>query len=327
MSTTLPAVRDNGQATTPARTETPLRIDDLQVIAAQVARSRLWGLDESQAFALMLLAHSKGLHPVQAVERYHVVNGKPVMKADAILAEFQASGGIVTWHRHDETECSATFTCNGISQPVTITWTIEDAKRADLLRNPTWSKYPRQMLKARVISEGIKMAMPGVSIGIYTPEEAMDFDPLPPRIEPERPAPAPAKPGRKRDERTCTEVIIAGVEAAEREFHAEFPDAAPDAWTLTPYQVERHCLKVVTGKSTEGKANDYVRAQLFDLYEGPKRSAIRKEIAAYVAAQLSDARKAQLQNDVASVFDRDDDADPDVDMGDVIHEGREPGQD
>jgi hypothetical protein len=324
MSTTLPAVRDNGQATTPARTETPLRIEDVATIAAAVARSRLYGLDESQAMTLMLLAHSRGLHPIQAVERYHVINGRPAMKADAMLAEFQSQGGIVTWHRHDETGCSATFACPGVGEPVTITWTMEDAKRADLLRNPTWTKYPRQMLRARCISEGIRMTMPGIIIGIYTPEEVQDFDP-PPRIEPERPAPAPppAKPGRKRDERTCTEVIIAGVEAAEREFHAEFPDAAPDAWTLTPYQVERHCLKVVTGKSTEGKGNEYVRAQLFDLYEGPKRSAIRKELASYVAAQLSEARKAHLQNDVASVFDRDE-ADPEFD---VESEGREPGSD
>jgi hypothetical protein len=323
MSTTLPAVRDNGQQTTPARTDTPLRIDELQVIAGQVARSRLWGLDESQAFALMLLAHSKGLHPVQAVERYHVVNGRPVMKADAMLAEFQSSGGVVTWHRHDETECSATFTCPGIGQPVTITWTIEDARRAELLRNPTWGKYPRQMLKARVISEGIRMALPGVAIGIYTPEEAQDFDP-PPRIEVERPAPEPPKRGKPKDERTITELVIAGVEAMEHRFRDEFPDAAAEAWTLTPYQVERHLYKASNGKSSEKLGNDQVRAALFDLYTGPKRSAIRKELTAYLEAKLAEHRKTRLENDVASVFDRDDDADPDVDME---TEPREPGCD
>jgi hypothetical protein len=326
MSTTLPAVRDNGQATTPARTETPLRIEDVATIAAAVARSRLYGLDESQAMTLMLLAHSRGLHPIQAVERYHVIQGKPAMKADAMLAEFQANGGTVTWHRYDDTGCSATFSAPAVGEPVTITWTVEDAKRAKLLENHMWTKYPRQMLRARCISEGIRMTMPGIIIGIYTPEEVQDFDP-PPRIEPERPAPEPPKRGKPKDDRTIAEIVMAGVEAMGHRFREEFPDAPPDAWGLTTYQVERHLYKHANGKSSEKMGNEQVRAALFDLYCGPKRSAIRKELTAYLDLQLSEARKAQLQNDVASVFDRDADADPDVDMGDVIHEGREPGSD
>jgi hypothetical protein len=32
------------------------------------------------------------------------------------------------------------------------------------------------MLRARVISEGIRTVYPGVAVGIYTPEEVNDFD-------------------------------------------------------------------------------------------------------------------------------------------------------
>ena len=63
-----------------------------------------------------------------------------------------------------------------------MTWTIQDAKRAGLLGNPTWQKYPKQMLSNRVISEGIRRTYPGVLSGCYTPEEITDMN-LPVIIE------------------------------------------------------------------------------------------------------------------------------------------------
>ena len=39
------------------------------------------------------------------------------------------------------------------------------------------------MLRARVISEGIRTVYPGVAVGIYTPEEVNDFDAAPVKAE------------------------------------------------------------------------------------------------------------------------------------------------
>jgi hypothetical protein len=153
----------------------PHTVGDIEVMARQVAASRLFGMDQAQAFTLMLLAQAKGIHPIQAVERYHVIQGRPAMKADAMLADFFSNGGTVDWGQHDHQKCEGTFTAPGVKTPVPIAWTIEDAKKADLLKNPMWAKYTRQMLRARVISEGIRMTMPGIIAGIYTPEEVSDF--------------------------------------------------------------------------------------------------------------------------------------------------------
>ena len=60
---------------------------------------------------------------------------------------------------------------------VRIEWTTDMAVSAGLTRNPTWKSYPRQMLRARCISEGIRTIYPGVAIGTYTPEEAEDMAP------------------------------------------------------------------------------------------------------------------------------------------------------
>ncbi|NCX94432.1 MAG: hypothetical protein EBX40_07130, partial [Gammaproteobacteria bacterium] len=105
----------------------------------------------------------------------HVINGKPALKADAMMARFQAAGGKVAWKKLTDTEVCAIFS-HPQGGEAEINWTIEMAKKAELTKNATWQKYPRQMLRARVISEGIRTVFPGVSVGIYTPEEVQDFD-------------------------------------------------------------------------------------------------------------------------------------------------------
>jgi hypothetical protein len=54
---------------------------------------------------------------------------------------------------------------------------------AGLASKDVWRQYPRQMLRSRVISEGVKTVYPGVAVGVYTPEEVQDFDVKPPTKE------------------------------------------------------------------------------------------------------------------------------------------------
>lgn len=161
-------------------------ISDIQIMATAVAESRMFGVaTPQQAMALMLIAQAEGLHPAIAARDYHIIEGRPSLKADAMLSRFQNSGGKVTWHQHDDTCVSATFT-HPIGGEITIEWNMERAKQAGLGPGNTksgqpnmWSKYPRQMLRARVISEGIRTLYPGVVSGFYTPEEVVDFEPRP----------------------------------------------------------------------------------------------------------------------------------------------------
>jgi len=152
-----------------------LPISDIERMAAAVAGSGLFGVKtKEQAMSLMLIAQAEGLHPAIAARDYHIIDGRPALKADAMLARFQQAGGRVRWFKLDAAEVSAEF-----SHPhggvVTITWTLADAERAGVAGKGNWQKYPRQMLRARVISEGIRTVYPGVCIGVYTPEEVQDI--------------------------------------------------------------------------------------------------------------------------------------------------------
>jgi hypothetical protein len=144
-------------------------------MALAVAKSGLFGVKTAdQAMALMLIAQAEGLHPAIAARDYHVINGRPTLKADAMLARFQTAGGSVRWGEYTDRRVVGTFS-HPQGGSVDVAWTVEMATSAGLTKNPTWKSYPRQMLRARCISEGIRTVFPGVVVGTYTPEEAEDM--------------------------------------------------------------------------------------------------------------------------------------------------------
>lgn len=150
---------------------------DVRQISDSVAKSRLFkGFENPEAaFALMMLCQAEGLHPIHAVRRYDVIDGKPAMKSDAMLADFMKRGGKVKWLKYTATAVAAEFHSHGLIEPVVVEWTIEMAKTAGLAAKNNWRNFPRAMLKARVISEGIRIAMPEVVGGTYASEEVSDF--------------------------------------------------------------------------------------------------------------------------------------------------------
>jgi len=161
-------------------------------LADAFCKSGLFGVrTRDQAIALMAICEAEGLHPAKAVQEYHIIQGRPALKADAMLARFQAAGGKVKWTSMTDQRVAGEFS-HAQGGSVEIDWTIEMAKRAGLTKNPTWNQYPRAMLRARCISEGIRTVYPGVTVGTYTPEEVEDMAPAP-RQAPPPPAPEPVE--------------------------------------------------------------------------------------------------------------------------------------
>lgn len=153
-------------------------------MAHAIADSKLFGIQTpAQALALGLLCQAEGRHPAEAARDYHIINGKPSLKSEAMLARFQQAGGRVEWHEYTHEAVSGTFT-HPQGGTLKVSWTIKDAERAGLTGNPTWKKFPRQMLKARCISEAVRGIFPGVLSGLYAPEEVSEFGPIQAQTEP-----------------------------------------------------------------------------------------------------------------------------------------------
>lgn len=151
---------------------------DLERMAQTVVQAGLFqGIKTpQQAITLFLVAQAEGLHPMTAALRYNIIQNRPAMKAEAMLASFMERGGTVDWTEYTDEAVTGVFTSVGVPKGVAVRWTMADARRAGVTMNQTWTKYPRQMLKARVASDGVRMADPSVNSGRYTPEEVAGFD-------------------------------------------------------------------------------------------------------------------------------------------------------
>lgn len=154
---------------------------EMEKLAHSVAASGLFGLKtKEQAMALMAIAQAEGMHPASAAMQYNIIQGKATLTAEAIMARFLKTGGKVEWHEYNDEKVSATFS-HPVGGTVKIDWDMQRAKKAGLAGKDNWIKWPRNMLKARVISEGARMVNPGSTNNFYTPDEVEDFNTLPPK--------------------------------------------------------------------------------------------------------------------------------------------------
>jgi len=151
-------------------------LDELERMAHAVAKSGLFGLKTpDQAIALMLVAQSEGRHPAVAAQDYDIIGGRPAKKAEAMMRDFIRGGGKVEWIALTDTAAAATFT-HPQGGSVTIDWDMKRATAAGLAGKDSWRKYPRSMLRSRVVSEGVRTVFPLATSGMYTPGEVADFD-------------------------------------------------------------------------------------------------------------------------------------------------------
>ena len=158
--------------------------DEMRAFAEAAVKSRFYGFKSvEEMMPLMLIAQSHGLSFMSVVEEYNVIQGRPGLKSEAMLARFQKAGGHIQWTELSDTRCSAIFS-HPQCAPVEIDWDTDRAQQAGLIGKDMYKKYPRNMLKARVISDGVRSAWPACLGGMYTPEEVSDFEPARKSISP-----------------------------------------------------------------------------------------------------------------------------------------------
>jgi len=195
---------------------------DMQRMAVAIAKSGLFGVKEAdQALSLMMIAQAEGKHPALIARDYDIIQGRPAKKSEAILRDFQASGGKVEWHTLDDKLASATFHHPLALKPIKIDWDIPRAKQAGLLKpGGMYEKYPRQMLRSRCISEGCRTQAPSATSGFYTPEEVQQMDGEVPEPIPENAAitQAAALPSTEEIEAVIDSMDVATLPALETAF-------------------------------------------------------------------------------------------------------------
>lgn len=184
----------------------------LTVFGQQLAQSRIMGIQTpGDGLVVAVTCAAEGITPLEFARTYHIIEGRPSMKADAMLAKFKAAGGKVRWLDLGDTEQKAEAEFTYAGDTVTMAFTAEQAKKmvGDRFdkKDGNWFKLRPQMLRARLITTALRVIAPELVVGIYTPEEIEEF-------------PAPAKP-------TAEQV------AAKRESYAAMANEQPAVVTST----------------------------------------------------------------------------------------------
>ena len=153
---------------------------DIQQMAEVASKSRMFGFkNPEEAMAIMLLCQAENLHPAIAMRDFHIIQGRPALKADAMLARFQQAGGSVQWKDYTDEKVTGVFS-HPSGGSLEVSWSLAQAKSIGIANKDNWRNYPRAMLRARCVSEGIRSVYPGCVVGVYTPEEVQDFTPSKP---------------------------------------------------------------------------------------------------------------------------------------------------
>jgi hypothetical protein len=151
----------------------PDAIQATMTMAKALVASRLTprGVDSPEkAFFIIMKGRELGVPPIRSLERIHVIEGRTCMAAELMLERFRGRGGRSKWLDKPEDRTRAELWLkapNGDEHTELFTW--EDAKNAGLAGKDNWRKWPKPMLRARTISQGLRAL--GEAEGMYDPDE------------------------------------------------------------------------------------------------------------------------------------------------------------
>ena len=116
-----------------------------------------------------------GLQPMQAMQSIAVINGRPSLWGDAMLALVKAHPAF-EWIKEECDGNVATCTIKRRGEPEVVqSFSLEEAKRAGLTgKQGPWTQYPKRMLQMRARGFALRDAFPDALRGVVSAEEARD---------------------------------------------------------------------------------------------------------------------------------------------------------
>lgn len=248
-----------------------------------------------------------GLAPMQSVQCIAVINGRPSIWGDGVIALVQASGLLEDWFDEwDEETQTASCTVKRLGRrPRTEVFSMEDAKRAGLAGRDTYRQYPQRMCRWRARSWAFRGEFADVMKGLAIREEVEDYidvTPAPreastaslharlraataPGREPEAEPPEPVV-----DEPTGPGIALEATPATEPEPSREpEPQPEPDAEPTKDLLYQR-CLALGTelGARRTGEIVNECGLEMADLRPGAAKAKLEKLAAALAKANHND---------------------------------------
>ena len=161
---------------------TPQTLDEALRFADTLSKSSLVPKDyqgnPGNCIIAMQWGGEIGLAPLQAMQSIAVINGRPSIWGDAMLALVRGSG-LLEYIREEPTEAGCTCTLKRRGEPEVVReFTVEDAKKAGLYgKQGPWQTAPKRMMQMRARAFALRDVFTDVLRGVYIAEEARDLQP------------------------------------------------------------------------------------------------------------------------------------------------------
>lgn len=159
---------------------TPTSFSEVREFATLAVKSGLLSdaiTTPEAAFVIIATGLELGLSPMQSLRGIHVVEGKPILSADLLVALAKRSPDCVYFRLVESSYERATYETlrKGDPKPTSLTWTLEDARRAELVGKRTWKAHPAAMLRARCAAALARAVYPDLLLGVYEDSEGEEI--------------------------------------------------------------------------------------------------------------------------------------------------------
>jgi hypothetical protein len=166
--------------TLPLDRSSPGTIDEVFKLADFISKSDFfpaWKNKPHDAAVAILFGQSLGLSWGHSLLNIAVINGRPTVWGDAMLALCMKSP---FWEDFDEDLDERTMTATCLVKRMEkkekmYTFSLEDARTAKLLGKDNWIKYPKRMLQMRARAFALRDVFPDVLHGLGCTEEVIDY--------------------------------------------------------------------------------------------------------------------------------------------------------
>lgn len=183
-----------------------------------------------------------GLKPLQALQNLAIINGRPALWGDAVIALVRSSP---LCEFISETDDGKTATCRvkRRGEPEEVrTFSVEDARAAGLVgKQGPWTQYPKRMRQMRARAFALRDVFPDVLRGLPIAEEVMDI----PTVH--------AEPGRQAAVAQVTE---------RKAYPAEDFDKNLPAWRGVIEAGRRSAADIIAMAESKGELTEDQKAQI-----------------------------------------------------------------
>ena len=163
----------------------PQTLDEAFRVANAIAASKMApkGIDSAEQIMVAIMAGAElGLAPFQSLQSFAIVNNRPTLWGDGLLAVVRARGvRVKEWLQGEGDQmvarCLAVRPDTG--EEIERSFSVADAKKASLWgKQGPWQQYPKRMLQMRARALALRDGCADMLRGIHIREEVEDFQPI-----------------------------------------------------------------------------------------------------------------------------------------------------